>query len=99
MLTEHHCQRPPLSEVAKDNSGTIETEPPPSPVANLEALRCHTIELADPRAVRAYVQDLRGLLEASAIVEQKAFMKSFVEGIDVGQSEFYLSYRMAHRAG
>ena len=57
-----------------------------------EALRCHTIELADPEVVRAYVQDLKGLLEASGIVEQKAFLKSFVEGIEVGESEVTVKY-------
>ena len=57
-----------------------------------EALRCHSIELADPEVVRAYVQDLKGLLEASGIVEQKASLKSFVEGIEVGESEATFKY-------
>ena len=57
-----------------------------------EALRYHTIELADPEVVRAYVEDLRGLLEASEIVEQKTFLRSFVEGVDVGSSEVTIKY-------
>ncbi len=57
-----------------------------------EALRYRTIELADPEVVRAYVQDLRGLLEASGIVKQKAFLKSFVDRIEVGDSEVKVVY-------
>ena len=57
-----------------------------------EALCHHIIELADPLVVRAYVQDLRGLLGESCIVEQKAFLKSFVEGIEVGESEVKVKY-------
>ena len=57
-----------------------------------EALRYHTIEIADPYVVRAYVQDLKRLLEESGIVEQKAFLKSFVQGIEVGESEVTVEY-------
>ncbi len=57
-----------------------------------EALRYRTIELADPGVVRAYVKDLKGLLEESEIVEQKAFLKSFVEKIEVGDSEVKVIY-------
>ncbi|MCL0047861.1 recombinase family protein [Dehalococcoidia bacterium] len=57
-----------------------------------EALRYRTIELADPDVVRAYVKDLKGLLEESEIVEQKAFLKSFVEKIEVGDSEVKVIY-------
>ncbi len=53
----------------------------------------HTLIMrADPQVVRAYVQDLGGLLEVSGIVEQKAFLKSFVEGIEVGNSEVTVKY-------
>lgn len=57
-----------------------------------EALKYHTIELADPEVVREYVQDLKGLLEESSIVEQKAFLKSFVERIEVDDSELKVIY-------
>ncbi len=57
-----------------------------------EALRYRTVELADPKIVREYVQDLKSLLEVSSILEQKAFLKSFVERIDVGHSEAKVVY-------
>jgi hypothetical protein len=59
-----------------------------------EALQYRTIQLADPQVVRAYVQDLRGLLEESGIVEKKAFLKSFVERIEVGASDVKVVYTM-----
>ena len=56
------------------------------------ALQYHTIELADPKVVRAYVQDLRDLLEDSGVATQKAFLRSFVEEIEVGESEVTVKY-------
>lgn len=38
------------------------------------------------------MQDLKALLEKSSIVEQKAFLKSFVERIEVGDSEVKVVY-------
>ena len=57
-----------------------------------EALRYRTVELANPEVVRGYVQDLKRLLEESSIVEQKTFLKSFVERIEVGNSEAKVMY-------
>lgn len=57
-----------------------------------EELRYRTIELADPKVVRGYVQDLKALLEGSSIVEQKAFLKSFVERIEVDDVEMKVIY-------
>lgn len=49
--------------------------------------------LADPKIVREYVQDLKALLEESSMVEQKAFLKSFVEKrIEVDNSEVRVIY-------
>ncbi len=59
-----------------------------------EALRYHTIELADPEVVREYVQDLKALLEESSIVEQKAFLRSFIERIEVDDAEMKVIYTM-----
>ena len=59
-----------------------------------EALSRHTIELADPRAVKEYVEDLRSLLETSGVVEQNPFLRSFVERIEVGQSDINLIYTL-----
>ena len=57
-----------------------------------KALKRHALELADPKIVREYVQDLKALLEESSIVEQKAFLKSFVERIEVDDSEVKVIY-------
>lgn len=42
--------------------------------------------------MQEYVQDLKALLEESSIVEQKAFLKSFVERIEVDDSEMKVIY-------
>jgi hypothetical protein len=42
--------------------------------------------------VRDYVDDLRGLLERSSIIEQRGFLKSFVDRIEVGESEVNMYY-------
>jgi uncharacterized protein YbaR (Trm112 family) len=57
-----------------------------------EALKCQKIELADPTVVKEYVQDLKKLLEESSIVEQKVFLKSFVDRIEVDDSEMKVVY-------
>ena len=52
----------------------------------------HAIPLADANVVREYVADLRGFLENPGIVERKAFLKSFVEGIEVESSQVTVHY-------
>ncbi len=56
------------------------------------ALQHRTMQLADPNVVQAYVRDLKGLLENSGIAAQKAFLKSFVEAIEVGESDVTVKY-------
>jgi hypothetical protein len=51
-----------------------------------------TVDMADSQVVRDYVDDLRGLLERSSIIEQRCFLKSFVERIEVGDSEVNMYY-------
>lgn len=48
--------------------------------------------MADPQVVWDYVDDLRGLLESSSIIEQRGFLKSFVERIEVGDSQVKMYY-------
>ena len=48
--------------------------------------------MADPLVVRDYVDDLRGLLERSSIIEQRGFLKSFVDRIEVGDAELNVYY-------
>jgi len=57
-----------------------------------EALRYQAVDMADPLVVRDYVDDLRGLLERSSIIEQRSFLKSFVDRIEVGDSEVNMYY-------
>ncbi len=56
------------------------------------ALRYQAMDMADPRVVRDYVDDLRGLLDRSSIIEQRSFLKSFVTSIEVGDSEVNMHY-------
>ena len=57
-----------------------------------EALHYQTIEPADPKVVREYVEDLKQLLSESGVVEKKVFLKSFIERIGVGESEAKITY-------
>ena len=57
-----------------------------------EVLRYKAVDMADPHVVREYVNDMRDLLAKSSITEQRAFLKSFVERIEVGDSEVKMYY-------
>ena len=57
-----------------------------------DTLRGCSQDILNPQTVRAYVDDLRGLLERSSLMEQRGFLKSFVEGIEVGDSELRVLY-------
>ena len=59
-----------------------------------EALKYHTVELASRDVVHEYVQDLRALLEESSIVSQKVFLRSFVERIEVDDTNAKVIYTM-----
>ena len=60
--------------------------------ACLEAGVAVGLELADPVVVGAYVDDLKKLLDESSIMEQRAFLRSFVRGVEVGESDLRLLY-------
>ncbi len=60
-----------------------------------EALKYHTVELASRAVVSEYVQDLRALLEESSIVSQKVFLRSFVERIEVDDTNAKIIYTMS----
>ncbi len=59
-----------------------------------EALKYHTIELGNRAVVHEYVQDLRTLLEESSIVSQKVFLRSFVDRIEVDDTNAKVIYTM-----
>ncbi len=57
-----------------------------------EVLSFNKVDITDPQIVRHYASDLRNLLAESCITEQRSFLKSFVERIDVGDSEVKVYY-------
>ncbi len=57
-----------------------------------EILRYENVGMADPQVVQDYADDLRNLLAKSSITEQRSFLKSFVERIDVDDTEVKVYY-------
>ena len=57
-----------------------------------EILRYENVDMADPQVVQDYADDLRSLLAKSSITEQRSFLKSFVERIEVDESEAKVYY-------
>jgi hypothetical protein len=57
-----------------------------------EILRYESVDMADPQVVQDYVDDLRSLLAKSSITEQRSFLKSFIERIEVDESEAKVYY-------
>jgi len=57
-----------------------------------EILRYKSVDMADAQVVRDYASDLRNLLTKSSITEQRGFLKSFVERIDVDNREAKIYY-------
>jgi len=57
-----------------------------------EALSFNKADVTDPQLVHCYTDDLRNLLAESFITEQRSFLKSFVERIDVDDSEVKVYY-------
>lgn len=60
----------------------------------VESLKESTVELLEVPRVRAYVEDLRALLSKGAILEQKAFLRSFVKRIEVNHPHITLDYHI-----
>ncbi|MFC2069023.1 hypothetical protein ACFLTP_08495 [Chloroflexota bacterium] len=48
----------------------------------------------DLETMRCYVADLKEVLGSASIMEQKAFLKSFVERIDVSNSQLTVNYTL-----
>ena len=57
-----------------------------------EVLRYKSVDMADRQVVKDYADDLRSLLAKSSIPEQRSFLKSFVERIEVDESEAKVYY-------
>jgi site-specific DNA recombinase len=58
----------------------------------LERMREANIELLGRATVKAYVDDLRTLLSKGALMEQKAFLRSFIKRIEVNLPHITLDY-------
>lgn len=52
------------------------------------------LEISDIETMRHYVEDLRSVLGSASIMEQKAFLRSFVKRIDVSKSEVTVNYTL-----
>jgi len=59
-----------------------------------EFLHYKSVDMADSQVVQDYADDLRCLLAKSSITEQKSFLKSFVEMIEVDESEAKVYYNI-----
>ena len=57
-----------------------------------EAMRYEAVDMTNPKVVGDYVGDMRDLLAKSSITEQRSFPKSFMERIEVGDSEVKMYY-------
>ena len=58
------------------------------------SLKLNVIELPDFGLIQKYVEDIRNLLAESSIIEQKAFLKSFVKDIQVGKDTVTVNYNL-----
>jgi len=58
------------------------------------ALQLNVFEMPDMTIMQEYVNDLRLLLGASPIVEQRAFLKSFVKEIQVDTEKVTVNYTL-----
>ena len=57
-----------------------------------ETLHYETVSPVDDQVVRDYAEDLRNLLAGSSITEQRGFLRSFVEKIEVNDAEVRMFY-------
>jgi len=61
--------------------------------ADAEEILCYkSVDMADLQVVQDYADDLRSLLAKSSITEQRSFLKSFVQRIEVDESEVKMYY-------
>lgn len=60
----------------------------------VQALQAKRFDIEDIQVMLGFVEDLRTLLGSASILEQKAFLKSFVQRIDVSSSEVTINYTL-----
>ncbi len=59
-----------------------------------EVVGRHALHLGEPDAVKRYARDLREFIESAGIVERKAFLKSFVDRIEVDKTDATVVYTL-----
>jgi hypothetical protein len=64
----------------------------------VETVRDLKVELLEASIVKAYVDDLKALLGKGSIVEQKSFLRSCVEQIEVNLPQVVINYIMPLKA-
>ena len=84
-----HDLAPRIKEMRRRQSELLEAR------AKLESeMTDQGIHAVDGVLVKAYAQDLQGLLEESEITERKAFVRSFVDRIDVDLQNVTVHYKL-----
>jgi len=64
----------------------------------METIQNVKLDLLKTSVVKAYVDDLSGLLSTGSIVEQKSFLRSFVKRIEVNLPQVVINYTMPLKA-
>ena len=59
-----------------------------------EVLSFNKVDVTDPQVIRNYASDLRNLLAESCITEKRSFFKSFIERIEVDESQVKMYYNI-----
>ncbi|MDD5511151.1 MAG: hypothetical protein PHI12_10130, partial [Dehalococcoidales bacterium] len=59
-----------------------------------DTLLTHRLEPIDPQVIMENVKDLRDFLEDSNLFERKAFLRSFIESIEVDDGQITLNYTL-----
>jgi site-specific DNA recombinase len=57
-------------------------------------LQSDIVTVPDLKIVQDYADDLKALLATSPIVEQRTFLKTFIESIQMGETEFTVDYTL-----
>lgn len=57
-----------------------------------EVLSFNKMDVTDPQVIKNYASDLRNLLAESSITEERSFLKSFIERIEVDESQVKMYY-------
>ncbi len=63
--------------------------------AELESLTLQRkIELADPKIIKEYIEELHGFLDSNELLERRAFIKGFIEKITIKGNEGQIKYAL-----